>query len=127
MRALFLFVLLCIIDKSSLAHDPASLYNKIYNLPDRLFKGIETKVKRTQSLLDKQTSKYLDLLAKQEKRLRNKLQKTDPAKAKELFGDIDERYAALRQQFQNKAATLTDYSNVYNGHLDFCKRCFTIC
>lgn len=102
-------------DKPALAQDSTSLYNKLYNFPDRVFNGIQSKMKKTESLLNKQTGKYLQKLERREKKLRNKLQKTDSLKAKELFGDIDTRYATLREKLKG---TSTSYSNIYNGHAD---------
>lgn len=116
-RALFLLIFI-LPAKNILAQDSAGLYNKLYNLPDKLFNNLQSKLQRTENLLEKQTARYLQKLERQEKKLRDKLKKTDPVKAKELFGNVEERYAQLQQKIQTKAGNISDYSNVYNGHLD---------
>jgi hypothetical protein len=118
-NSLLLCILLsCSVSQYGYAQDSSSLYNKLYNLPDRLFNNIQAKLHRTENLLNKQTDKYLARLERQEKKMRNKLYRTDSAKAKELFGDIDERYAKMRQTLLKDGDEASSNSNIYNGHLD---------
>lgn len=64
--------------------------------------------------LSKQTNKYLLKLEKQERRLRKKLWRKDSTLAKELFPDIEGKYAQLRAA----PKAVGKYSQVYSGHLD---------
>ncbi|MEO8405621.1 MAG: hypothetical protein ABI480_13530 [Chitinophagaceae bacterium] len=55
--------------------------------------------------LEKKSSKLLFRLQKQELKLKNKLAKTDSAKAKAIFGDARQQYANLDQRLQNASPT----------------------
>lgn len=93
-------------------------YSKLYSMPDRLFSGLQSKLEKTGHQIDKHTNKYLERLERQEKKLRNKLRKTDSVKAAELFWDIEMRYSRMRQQLQDSSAEISNYGSIYNAHLD---------
>jgi hypothetical protein len=105
--------------KSVIAQDSSSLYSKAYNLPDKFFGSISSRSQKLQQNLTKQTEKYLRKLQKQEMKLQKKLAKKDSSAAAEMFGNVNERYAALRQQLNDSA--VTNFSNVYSGHVDSMK------
>lgn len=96
------------------SQDTASLPNNVFSFPDKLFSSIDKKSQAAKQKLDRQTAKYLSKLERQEHKLRRKLHKKDSLLAKELFGDINQKYAALK----DKAQSLTSSQNLYSGHLD---------
>lgn len=116
----FLLFALCAINPVS-AQDSSSLYTKAYNLPDKFFGSISKKSQKLQDNLATQTEKYLRRLYSQEKKLQKSLAKKDSAAASQLFGNIDERYAALNDQLKNPRSSAGDFSNVYSGHVDSMK------
>ncbi|HEX2609047.1 MAG TPA: hypothetical protein VHK91_16810 [Flavisolibacter sp.] len=97
----------------SVAQD-TDLSEKVLARPDKLFSALGKKSRSLESDLDKQTDRYLSRLQRQEEKLKKKLWKKDSLLAKELFSDIEEKYAALRKA----PGTLSSASSVYNGHLD---------
>jgi hypothetical protein len=92
----------------------SSAIEKVIGTPDRLLTILNRKSRSLEAGLDKQTDKYLSRLQRQEEKLKKKLWKKDSLLAKELFSDIEEKYAALRKA----PGTLSSASSVYNGHLD---------
>lgn len=118
-KYLFLSALLiCCYCHNAYCQDSTSLYSKAYNIPDKFFKGIQSKSAALEKKLIRQTDKYLNKLARREQKLRNKLQKTNPSKAKELFSGIDERYSRLSQSLHEQTAKTGDLTNTYSGHVD---------
>ena len=107
---------MCIVQFSS-AQDSLTAFDKVLNFPDKLFGSINKKSADLQNKLTKQTEKYLNRLARQEKRLQKKLYKTDSAAARELFGDVDARYAELKNSL-TKDASNNKLRNMYSGHID---------
>src|SRR2546423_14881164 len=112
---------LFLICKNAIGQDTTSVYNKLYNLPDRFFHSINSKAEKIQSRLNRQTEKYLDRLARQELRLQKKLAKKDSLVAKQMFGEVKEKYARLRDHLQNKTKALNNLNGIYSGHLDSLK------
>ena len=100
------------------AQDSSSLYNKAFSAPDKLFSAINKKANDFSDKLVKQTNRYLTRLAKKEQRLKEKLWRTDSVKAKAIFGDPQQTYAALQSKLKEGTGKLNKFSNVYNGHLD---------
>lgn len=116
LRDLVLVLVLCIVAQGASSQD--SIYNKVYNMPDKIFSGLQSKFNRAEERLNKQTEKYLNRLAKQEKKLKRELQRTDSAKANELFGDIDERYSKLKSDFNKHSSNAKAYTSPYSGNAD---------
>ena len=100
------------------AQDSSSFYNKVFSTPDKLFGAINKETNDFSDKLVKQTNWYLTRLAKKEQRLKEKLWLTDSVKAKVIFGDPQQTYAALQSKLQDGTGKLNKFSNVYNGHLD---------
>lgn len=116
-------LLLTFISSISLLHsakgqDSTSLFNRILSLPDKVFGRIDKEANKFENKLTQQTDKYLNKLQKQEEKLKRKLWRTDSAKAKELFGDVQGRYDAFRKQIREKETSLQQHTAGYNGHLD---------
>lgn len=97
------------------AQESASLYDKAFSLPDKVFAGIHRSSDKMQQRLQRSTTKYLHALEKKENKLKRKLAKKDPAAAQRLFGDVDHRYDSLQQL---AAAPATKIPNAYNPRLD---------
>jgi hypothetical protein len=94
---------------------------------DKLINTMQQQYQKAEGIFDKQSSKWLAKLQKQEKKLQQQLAKTDSAKAAELFGDVDERYANYTKQLQQPNSKLVQYvpgldslataTNFLNEHL----------
>jgi hypothetical protein len=108
-------VLGCLHAGISHAQDSASLYDKAFQLPDKIFGGIARSTDKMQQRLQRSTTKYFHALGKKENKLRKKLAKKDPAAAQRLFGDVRHRYDSLQQLAVSPA---TKMPNAYNARLD---------
>lgn len=106
--ALLLCVLLCCFLRG-IAQD-STAYQKLYNLPAKLFTRISEKSQSLEQKLNRQTQRYLARLATQEKKMRRKLWSKDSVAARAIFGDIDARYQTLKQD--------NNILPSYNGHID---------
>ena len=104
------FIFLC----TFLNAQDSSRLDKMMSLPDKLFGALDKKARDAELRLDRQTSKYLSKLQRQEHKLKQKLAKTDSLLAEQSFGDIDKRYEELK----NTSGRLNRFSSVYSGHLD---------
>jgi hypothetical protein len=92
---LLFFVLYAFFPRTARAQD-SSLYFKLYSLPDKSLNRINAGATNIEKKLTRQTLKYLARLERHEKKLHQKLWKKDSTAAKELFGDINARYASLQ-------------------------------
>jgi hypothetical protein len=117
-KPLFVLLISVTLFHAARAQDADSLYNKVFSAPDKLFSAINKKTNDFNDKLIKQTNRYLIRLAKKEQRLKDKLWRTDSVKAKEIFGDPQQTYAALQSKLKVGTGKLDKFSNVYNGHLD---------
>jgi hypothetical protein len=95
-----------------------SLIDKIISFPDKVFARVDKQAATFEQKINRQTEKYLSKLERQEEKLKRKLWKTDSIKAKEVFGDIKERYDALRNSMKAQGDKVLGVSNLYNGHID---------
>lgn len=110
---LFIFFI-CV---SASAQDSSRL-DKLLSFPDRVLSKIQRKSEKLEERLSQQTEKYLQRLARQEQKLQHQLEKTDSAKAKELFGKSQQEYQALQQKLSRAGSEFNKVSNLYSGHLD---------
>lgn len=110
-NVILLFLVLCTLSVSVTQAQDSSVYSKLYNLPDKFFSRISVKSQDIEQKLTRQTEKYLARLANQERKLQKKLWKKDSVAAKQLFGDVDARYADLQSKLANG-------QQVYSGRLD---------
>jgi predicted RNase H-like nuclease (RuvC/YqgF family) len=113
----FIFVTLA---ATSFAQDDnhQDVVDKIISFPDKIFNRIDKEASKTEERITNNTEKYLNKLQRQEEKLKRKLWKTDSTKAKEVFGDVQARYDALRNSMTAPAGTAQGLSNTYNGHID---------
>jgi hypothetical protein len=97
-KNLLLILLVCIsmlYGKESQAQDKESVTDKIINFPTTFFNKVQNKYAGLEDRVTKQTTKYLQRLAKKEKKMKRKLAKVDSAKAEQTFGDIDVQYGKM--------------------------------
>lgn len=112
---LILNILLLFADKSY-SQDSSSSVSRILSFPDKVFGRIDKEASSFEQKLNRNTEKYLNKLQRQEERLKHKLWKQDSTKAKEVFGDVKDRYDQLRNTLHNKEQQSN--LSVYSGHLD---------
>jgi hypothetical protein len=71
-------------------------------LPSRYLDNISSRANQLEQKLDQKTDKVLSHMMKQEEKMKGKLMKIDSLKAKEVFGNIEEKYKNLKQRLANK-------------------------
>jgi hypothetical protein len=103
---------------------PAQAQNRIdkaISLPGAFFskfsKKVDQKIDKLDQQLTRQTERYLNKLAKQERRVQRKLSKIDSSAAKS-FGDINAQYAALTDQIKSPSVSSTGLSGQYLPNVD---------
>ena len=109
-----ILLLTCLLPCAESYAQDATLAERYIALPDKAYASLSRKAASMEEKLDKGTEKYLLKLQKQEARLQKKLWKKDSLLAGQLFKDIEEKYAALK----NAPQKLSKYSSLYSGHLD---------
>lgn len=90
----------------------------VNSIPSKYYDKISAKANGLGTQLDRKTEKYLRKVERQERKVYKKLWEKDSVKAKELFGNINERYTNLQEQARKNAGQLTAFSRVYNSKLD---------
>ncbi len=70
-------------------------------VPSRYLESVSHKANFLEAKLDKQSAKAVQRLQKQEARMKRKLAGLDSLKAKQVFGDADEKYKALQERLSN--------------------------
>lgn len=112
----FIFFLfsICAIDVN--AQDSTSITGRLLRLPDKLVNSVSRKVERTQLRMQEASLKYLRRLEKQELKLQRELAQKDSTKANEIFGNVKENYAKIRQVLNQDKIAGPDKS--YNGFID---------
>ncbi len=78
--------------------------DRLSSFPNRFFSRIQKKSADLNASLDRQTEKYLEKLARKEKKIQQKLYKTDSNAAKQLFAGTQEKYLAYEQQLKAEAS-----------------------
>jgi predicted nucleotide-binding protein (sugar kinase/HSP70/actin superfamily) len=81
-----------------------------------VFGKVDKQSQKLTSQLNTLTEKYLSRLEKQEQKLKRKLWRTDSAKAKEVFGNVEERYSNLRNQLSTNSPQ--QFSSIYSARAD---------
>ena len=97
-KNLLLILLTCISmlhGKVSRAQEKEPVVDKIINFPTTFFTKVQNKYADLEDRVTKQSIKYLQRLAKKEKKMKRKLAKVDSAKAEQTFGDIDAQYGKM--------------------------------
>jgi hypothetical protein len=86
------------------SQDKETGLDKVINLPSDFFTSVNKKATGLEKRLTKQSGRYLQRLAKKEKKLQRKLAKIDSAGARQLFAGSEQQY----QQFTGKIKGKTD-------------------
>jgi hypothetical protein len=73
-------------------------------IPSNYLGQVSDQAHRLEQKLDRQSAKTLQQSKKQEARMKKKLARIDSVKAKELFGDIDQKYKDLEQRLSRPGA-----------------------
>jgi hypothetical protein len=81
-----------------------STVNSLARLPNKLFERINRKTSALDDQLTRQSEKYLERLAMKEKRLQQKLYKTDSNAARRLFGGSQEKYQHLEDRLKARGS-----------------------
>jgi CII-binding regulator of phage lambda lysogenization HflD len=82
--------------------------DSLTTLPSRYFNNISSKTSSLNQKLDKKSDKAIEQLSKREEKIRRKLERIDSNKAKEIFGDANQKYQQLQQKLCNPGK-LTHY------------------
>jgi len=91
-------------------NSPAELDNFIRSVD-------KSSVKLQREIIDR-TASYLNKLAREERKLRSKVAKTNPAAADSLFAGSEEKYRALHDRLRQTIAKTGRFQNDYISHLD---------
>ncbi len=124
MRTALIAVMLIVTSMSLCGQDSLSLYEKAFNLPDKLFGAIHRKSDKFQQDVLRSTTKYINKLERQEMKMKRKLAKTDSTKAEEVFGDVKGNYRNLRKKMLEAPGSLNPQGNEYIRKLDSLKTGF---
>jgi hypothetical protein len=95
-----------------------SSIGRLLSFPSNQIEKLQQKLNGLGQQLDHKTEKYLRKLERQETRIYRKLWKTDSLAAKELMGDVKQRYASLQAEASSQAQRLSAFSQVYSAKLD---------
>lgn len=104
----------------------ASATDKIINFPTTCFSKINDKATFLQEGIDRQTEKYLQRMAKQERQLQKKLMKIDSTAAKQLFANSEKQYQQLAKKLKDTgSAHTTSLKGEYLSGMDSLKSSLT--
>jgi len=103
---------------SSSSNDESTTVDRLLSFPGKSIDKIQQKINGLDQQFDKQTEKYLRKIEKNETRIYKKLWKKDSTAAKELMGNVKQRYSSLRAEASAQAKTISRFSQVYSGKLD---------
>jgi hypothetical protein len=100
--------------------DSAAL--NIAQFPNRLFAKINSRTESLDAALTRQTERYLNRLAKKERKLQEKLYKLDSNAAKNLFNGTQEKYASLQNSVSSNTSTnAAPLTGEYSPYMDSIK------
>ncbi|MFT3823035.1 MAG: hypothetical protein QM731_03910 [Chitinophagaceae bacterium] len=112
LMGILLLILCC---AQSFAQDSDPTLDRIAGFPTKFLDRINKKASRLEDDVVNNTGKYLQRLAKQEKKLQKQLAKKDSAEAARLFGDVDAKYQQLQQSLQQPAGKVARYKQYVPG------------
>lgn len=95
--------------------DSLQVISRPITLPDNFIADINSKTKKVDDKIVSYSEKSLRKLEKQEEKLRRKLAKVDSLAAVQLFGDVKEKYASLRNQLKGGEAKLNGIKEYLPG------------
>src|SRR5579863_3576673 len=110
---LSLAIILLLVAQQTSAQDNESIFDKIANLPVKVFNKIDNKEAELEKQLDQQTVKALQSLQRREAKLNKEISKKDSTTATQLFAGSNARYemleANINQPVTQSSATLKEY------------------
>jgi hypothetical protein len=118
LTALLLFAACLFIPFTGIAQDDVPLASQLSSLPAKYYQRINQKLTGLGGKLDRQTDQYLRKIEKQETKIYKKLWRKDSSAAKELMGNVQERYTSLRTNAAIQAKQLSNLSRMYSSKLD---------
>ena len=98
-----------------------STIDHIAQFPNKLFGKIKSKTDHLDEELTRQTEKYLERLAKKEKKIQNKLAAKDSAAAKMLFNGVQEKYQHYEQLINSDISKTGSLTGEYLPYIDSLK------
>jgi hypothetical protein len=116
--ALLLFGMCLVISQVTRAQDSTAFLDRVINFPDKYFRTLNKKSIDYQHKLTEQTDKYLQRLARQEKKLKRKMAWKDTATAEKVFGNTDSLYESWNKKLTTPTQKLGRLEQSYSGHLD---------
>jgi hypothetical protein len=115
----YLFCLLLVIPLGkAFCQEQEEMKRGLAGLTLKYYNKLSQKVNNLDEKFDKQTEKYLNKIRRQEEKILKQLWNKDSAKAKELFGNIQERHVGLKEKASFEAKKLNFFSGVYSSKLD---------
>src|SRR5581483_1362636 len=102
LTSLLLLVLCCLAVKVH-AQDNPDVVDKITGFPNAFFYKVNKKTASLEDKLTQQTEKYLQRMARQEKKLQKQLNKVDSSAAKQLFANSQQQYQQLMAKINSNA------------------------
>lgn len=101
-----ILIVFCVASLSINAQDTTA--TSLQQLPEKYFKVVSSKAASLETKLDKKSEKALAQLQKQEEKLKKKLSKIDSLAAKNIFGNISDKYKQLEEKLKSPGK-LTQY------------------
>ncbi len=110
---------ICFCVHTSFAQEESgSFADKITSFPTKFLNKVNKKADNLEEDVIKQSTKYLQRLAKQERKLQRKLSKVDSAAAKNLFAGSQAQYQAMIQQLKSKEPPVLQKGKQYLPRMD---------
>ncbi|WEK36756.1 MAG: hypothetical protein P0Y53_04510 [Candidatus Pseudobacter hemicellulosilyticus] len=103
-----------------LAQDEPTGLSRITSFPTRFLDKVQKQSAAMEEKIIADSEKALKKLAKQEARMKKKLARKDSLKAEQVFGNVEEKYAALQRKLE-EPAELTKKGGQYIPQLDSLK------
>src|SRR5687768_4194715 len=93
-----LLAIICLHSQAQIASSNEDLFStvQVLSVPGKYIDKVQQKLNGIDQAFDRKTESYLKKLEKQEARIYKKLWKKDSAAAKELMGNVKERYSSLQ-------------------------------
>jgi len=112
-------IFLTIISLYSYSQKADSSLKTLQQLPDKYYSKVDNKLSSIDNQLTKKTTKYIQKLERQERKIQGCLNKINPETAKKLFAASKEKYTRFSQQIKSKTAKAGNIvSGQYNAYLD---------
>jgi len=78
--------------------------DSVLQIPAPYLDKVSSKANQLEQKIDDKTDKVLLQMMKQEEKMKKKLAKIDPAKANEVFGNIEEKYNNFKERLKDKVS-----------------------